>query len=522
MGGQNADGGGVRSVSRPGRGSFSAKIPRFPGFETGYKRRLVHPVNAFIIRKSQTFFRNVRMLKKILTIPTEELGRWSRLAVFQLRLWRQCIRLLGKNRCGTQAAALSYHTLFGIVPLAIIMLMVFQSLPAYRDVGDNVRQFLYEQAHLSDIEYVVEADDTQKGLFGKSSGPPKTIKLTDQIDELTDGFIAKLDTGAITLFSGVFVVWAAIGLLGTIERSFNSIWHTPRGRNFVQRIVNYWALLTLGPLLLGLGFYANTHYLTQTHIQDGMMGYLRPMLPYMISVIALFFLYFVMPNAKVSARAAIWAAAVAAVVWTGAKCALGAYIRWFIPYQAIYGVMGLVPLAVMWIYVTWLIVLFGLQLTYATQHLKTLDAADIAQMKRRDECFIANDLTVMRIMTYIMEQFEIQKCPVAVQTVCERLEMPADFTEKVLDHLVTGGLLFRTSEPDAGYTPATGGGNISLATISDAVAKVSFAQDICETDDRLKQIVASQQGTLQQHTLTDILAGRQGRGEEAVTEQQDS
>jgi membrane protein len=287
----------------------------------------------------------------------------------------------------------------------------------------------------------------------------------------------------------------------------------------VQRTINYWALLTLGPLLLGLGFYANTHYLTQAHIQDGVMGYLRPVLPYMTSVAALFFLYFVMPNAKVSARAAIWAAAVAAVVWTGAKYALGAYIRWFIPYQAIYGVMGLVPLAVMWIYVTWLIVLFGLQLTYATQHLKTLDAADIAEMKRRDECFIANDLTVMRVMAYIMGQFEIKKCPVTVQMLCERLEMPADFTEKLLDYLVTDGLLFRTSEPDTGYTPATEGGNISLAVISQAVAKVSFAQDIHEDDDKLKQIIASQQGTLQQHTLMSVLAGRDGSGEQTATEQ---
>ena len=65
------------------------------------------------------------MFKKILTIPTEELGRWGRFAVFQLKLWPHCARLLRHNRSGQQAAALSYHTIFGLVPLAIVMLMVF-------------------------------------------------------------------------------------------------------------------------------------------------------------------------------------------------------------------------------------------------------------------------------------------------------------------------------------------------------------------------------------------------------------
>ena len=116
------------------------------------------------------------MFKKVLTAPTEGLGRWSRFVIFQLRLWRQCIKLLKQNHSGRQAAALSYHTIFGIVPLAIVMLMVFQMFPAYRNVGDKAREFLYEQARLSNIEYTIEP---AQGL------PEQTIKLTDQIDLIT-------------------------------------------------------------------------------------------------------------------------------------------------------------------------------------------------------------------------------------------------------------------------------------------------------------------------------------------------
>ncbi|MBN1816977.1 MAG: YihY family inner membrane protein [Sedimentisphaerales bacterium] len=438
------------------------------------------------------------MLMELLTKPTDQLGRWTRFAVFQLRLWRHCGRLLKQNRSGTQAAALAYHTIFGIVPLAIVMLMVFQSFPAYQEIGQKIRLFLYEQAHLDTIEYPVEAEQGSEAEL-------QTVKLTDQIDSITMRFVQQIDTGAITLFSGAFVVWAAIGLLSTIERSFNQIWHTPQHRSFVHRIVNYWGLLTLGPLLLGLGFYASTHYLTQTHIQDGLARYVRPVLPYLISTIGLFFLYFVMPNTRVSVRAAIWGAAVAALIWTGAKILFTAYLTRFIPYKALYGVMGLVPLAVMWIFITWLIVLFGLQLTYATQHLKTLDAAELSKMKKTSEHFIVNDMTLFRMMAYVFDQFRNRHGPVKANEIAAFFDMPPDFTEKVLGHLVVSGLLFQTAEPEVGFVPATEGENIHLSDIHAALARIAFAQEK-QAGDLLKDIETGQTDYLKQYTLHDVVA----------------
>ena len=99
------------------------------------------------------------MLKKLISVPTEELGRWSRFAIFQIRIWRQCFKLLMQNRSRTMAAALSYHTVFGIVPLAIVMLMAFQMVPAYRDVGNQVKGFVYEQLHLTSIEFPVSEEE---------------------------------------------------------------------------------------------------------------------------------------------------------------------------------------------------------------------------------------------------------------------------------------------------------------------------------------------------------------------------
>ncbi|MFA5239239.1 MAG: YhjD/YihY/BrkB family envelope integrity protein, partial [Phycisphaerae bacterium] len=181
------------------------------------------------------------MLEKILTMPTEQLGRASRFLVFQVKLWWHCARLLIKNRAGQQAAALSYHTIFGLVPLAVVILLIFQMIPAYSGVGDKVKGLIYEQLHLSTIEYT------------DAGNPEKSTKLTEHLDNVVGRVFTGLNEGTIALLSVVLIVLAAVALLSTIERAFNNIWHVGKGRSFLQRIINYWVFLTFGPLLLGAG-----------------------------------------------------------------------------------------------------------------------------------------------------------------------------------------------------------------------------------------------------------------------------
>ncbi len=102
------------------------------------------------------------MLTKLLSTPTAQLGKASRFAVFQIKLWSHCARLLRKNRAGQQAAALSYHTIFGVVPLAIVMLLVFQLFPASENVGNKVRAFAYEQLNLTNIEYAPDVEKPEE------------------------------------------------------------------------------------------------------------------------------------------------------------------------------------------------------------------------------------------------------------------------------------------------------------------------------------------------------------------------
>jgi membrane protein len=173
--------------------------------------------------------------------------------------------------------------------------------------------------------------------------------------------------------------------------------------------------------------------------------------------------------------------------------------------------MGVIPLSVLWIYISWLIVLFGLQLTYATQYLRNLDEEEMAELRKREDCFMVNDFTAMKILGFIMDAFEERRAPVRSELVCNKLNIPPEFGNRILDHLVKEGMLCRTSEPRNGFIPATDGENITLADISDVVAKASYAQDEQGTPKELKSIMDKQYEILKQHTLLQVIGRRKTR-----------
>ncbi len=437
--------------------------------------------------------------KKLLSTPTTQLGKAGRFAVFQIKLWSHCIRLLKKNHSGRQAAALSYHTIFGVVPLAIVTLLIFQSFPAYSSVGEKLRNFIYEQLNLSTIEITTDQEN-----------PEETKKLTEELDGIVSKFFSGVNTGSITLFSVVIVVWAALSLLSTIEKAFNNIWHVARGRNFLQRIISYWALLTLGPLLLGAGIYITNPYKDIAWFQKTFLKDVAPfLLSYIVAVVAFFLLYFVLPNTKVKTKAAVWGAAVGALVWLAAKSAFGYGVTELKLYSTVYGVMALVPMTVFWIYITWLTVLFGLQLTFTTQHLKSLDAAEIAAAKETEEYFIANDITAINIVREIAVAFMKNQAPVSPEVICSKLDIPPEFGDKILDHFVDRGLIAKTSEPKVGFVPVKDPANIMLTDIAEAVSVAGFAQTTPDHPQVLEQINQSQRNALAQYNLKQILSSEQ-------------
>ncbi|HAL44931.1 MAG TPA: hypothetical protein DCP47_03305 [Phycisphaerales bacterium] len=425
-------------------------------------------------------------------LSVRKIDNFTNFMFFQIRVWPRCLRLLYKNNALRQASVLSYTTIFAIVPLAIVTLMLLYSLGAFGDVGGPIRNFFYEQTFIKNIQYSDPNDPSIK------------INLSKKIDEYTQSYFKNLNTGSVTIITTLIIIWAAIAMLITIERSFNMIWNVSQGRSFLHRIANYWAFLTLGPLLLGAGVYLNTRFGILSYFSGGIFLYLSQLVPFAMAFLGLFVLYVLMPNAKVSYKAALWGAFIAALAWTLAKWAFGLYVIKLIPYNVIYGMLGLIPLAVIWIYVTWLIVLFGLQLTFTTQHLKTIEEAEKAAERRSREYFLATDLQVAGIVKFICSAFEQKNVPVPSEIICSQLNLPCDFTDKVLEHLVSANILLKTSAPSTGYAPTTIAENLSLAVIYDAVKSATFVAP-GDQSEVIKQITDMYRQTLSQYNIKNLM-----------------
>ena len=441
-------------------------------------------------------------LKKMLMTPisssTLNLGKAGQFTVFQLKMWTYCARLLKKNRAGQQAAALSYHTIFGIVPLAIVTLLIFQSFPAYSEFGEKIKDFVYGQFNFTQFE---SYDPVEYYLYGET----ETQSLTDHLDKLISGFFEGTNTGAVKMFGIIIVIWAALALLSTIEKAFNRIWHIGKMRGFLQRTINYWALLTLGPLLIALGIYMTTRYSYIGKVLRTFTFVTPAILSFLITTIALFLLYFILPNTKVRARPAIWGAAVAAIVWIIAKNLFGYCVTELKLYSSVYGVLSLIPITVLWIYITWLIVLFGLQLTFTTQHLQSLDAAEIAAARRQEDFFIANKYTVINIVSEIAAAFEKNNAPLEEQVISSRLNIPADFCQKILNHLVAKRIIIKTSDPKVGFIPAQDPANIKLSDIAESVYDISF-KSITNQPELLTQLSRSEKEMLDKYNVKQVIS----------------
>jgi membrane protein len=251
--------------------------------------------------------------------------------------WRFLAKRFVADRCMHNAAALTYTTLFAVVPMMTVTFAMLSTVPAFQGVGEQIQNFIFSH-------------------FVPSTGvavQEYLLSFTDQARQLTWIGVALL------------MVTALLMLL-TIEKSFNTIWRVRQARRGVSSFLLYWAILSLGPLLLGAGFAMSTYIASLSLISgpDALVGAkdLLSLMPLLSSVAAFTLLYAAVPNTRVPIKHALLGGAFTALLFEAAKAAFGLYVRLFPGYQLIYGAFATVPLFLLWIYLSWTIVLLGAEL----------------------------------------------------------------------------------------------------------------------------------------------------------------
>ncbi len=260
-------------------------------------------------------------------------------------LWR---RFVEQNGLQT-ASSLAYTTLLSLVPLLTVMFGFLGGLPVFKEFSSEIQAFMFDN-------FVPSLSDSVQDYL---------LKFSSKAAQLTF-------TGTVVL------VLIALMLMATIDNALNRIWHVKSRRNPLARFLVYWAVLSLGPLLVGIGI-ASTSYLLSLPALDtvyatfGLKARLLGLAPFITTTFAFTLLYVLVPNCFVYKRYALAGGVIAAALFEIAKYGFGIYVRAMPSYQVIYGAIAVIPIFLLWIYLSWVILILGAHITFCLSNFDLLD-----------------------------------------------------------------------------------------------------------------------------------------------------
>ncbi len=258
----------------------------------------------------------------------------DRIRAFGQFVWRR----FRDDKCFETAGALSYTTLFALVPLTAAVFGILSALPAFQGLTGRLQQFVFEN-------FVPAAGAAVQHYLLQFAG--NASKLTG-------------------LGIAVFLL-SALAMMASIEERFNRIWRVSGRRATVSRFLMYWAALTLGPILVVTGL-TLTSYLTALPLLGHITGHVAflpfwGVLPFMVTWVGLFAMYMLVPNRRVPVKYAALGAVLAALLFSFARWAFATYVRNVPSYEQIYGQLAVIPIFLLWIYLSWIIILLGASIT---------------------------------------------------------------------------------------------------------------------------------------------------------------
>ncbi|MFG0276052.1 MAG: YihY/virulence factor BrkB family protein [Phycisphaerales bacterium] len=294
---------------------------------------------------------------RLLESPEKELTRWQRAGRDFIELSIHCARQLRAIKAQQMGAALTYRTVFSLVPTFVLGLVVLRFFSTESQITSQVEQ-LMQYAGLDNLQ-IPQAD-------GESA-----MTAADWVETLVQR-IGSINFAAIGIVGVIVLVYAGVSLLLEIERAFNAIYRTEVRRSLVARISRSWTILTLGPIGLLASFYVGEQFrsIVETVGGQAVVSLAGVLVTFTISWLLLLLAYTVVPDARVRLRPALIGAFVAAVLWEAGKFAFREYLGFATGYARFYGSLALIPIFLLWVYITWLCVLFGIQLSQAIQTLR--------------------------------------------------------------------------------------------------------------------------------------------------------
>ncbi|MEM6854916.1 MAG: YihY/virulence factor BrkB family protein [Planctomycetota bacterium] len=474
----------------------------------------------------------VGSIRRLLTQPLGELNRWQLTARYAVGIARYGANELQEDRASQMAAALTYRTIFSLIPFFVLSLLVFNAFGGFESVGGDLRDTIYDYLGLSNIQIEEQPPSemdtaagppvvTEDGSTAPSPLDPAAVPTSEtdtraetqaRVDQLLTDLqeqVASVNLTSIGLVGLALLIWAALSLVVSLENCFNRVYDAPQGRSWALRITIYWAVITLGPVLLALSFYATNELIrSASSVTDisWLLGLFTPFFSLAATWLLLVLIYVLLPAAKVQLRAALIGALVAAVMWELSKWGFRFYVQRAVGYSALYGSLGLVPLFLLWLYVTWIIILFGLEISYVIQTVKNTRFLRPNQYEVDTDRLIETT-SVLRVAHAVAQRFHDGR-GATLDELGRETGLPTRVLQRLTAALESAGHLHRqeAAEDDAGtpYTLSRPAERIPLTELLVA-ARSAAASKSGRVSPVLQQLREAEDQTLSGRTLRDLL-----------------
>ncbi|MBI5393777.1 MAG: YihY/virulence factor BrkB family protein [Verrucomicrobia bacterium] len=395
------------------------------------------------------------------------------------------LRGFNDNRGPLRAAGLSFSWLRALVPMLAVVLSVSKNF-LHTETANLVPQLL-DRAIATiapQLEYMPDDDDApaapakapvtapaaatpspasapaatpaptaQAALASAPAAPDKpadvvvSSKARQEVVDRIQSFIGNINAGALGTIGTILLIVVAIQMMMSIEQSFNDIWGIAQGRPIWQKVVYYWATITLGPLLLLMavaftGTMEFSQFLGRVTILPWLQKAVLFLMPFVVLWTGFGLMYALMPNTRVTWRAAFIGGIVGGTLWQLNSILSTLYISRVVGYSKIYGSIGIIPVFLLGLYFGWYIVLLGAQSYFVAQNLRSFllqRASDRVDQEGRE-------LIGCRIVLLACQRFLHGRRAPAFEETATTLGVPAPLLNRLARRLVEGGVLVEVTD----------------------------------------------------------------------------
>jgi membrane protein len=385
--------------------------------------------------------------------------------ITQLRIILLAVRRFNLNRCELRASALTFYSLLSIVPVVALAFAIAKGFGLEKILGEQLMERMQGQEEVAE----------------------RILIFAQSLLENTKG-------GAIAGVGIVVLLWTVIKVLGNIEKSFNDIWGVRTGRTMGRKFADYLSVMMICPVLLIAASSMTVLVTTQAaamlerlsfigYVTDALL-FLLKLLPYAVLWLVFTFIYKFMPNTRVELKSALWGGIIGGTIYQVAQLVYITFQIGVSKYGAIYGSFAALPLFLAWLQLSWLIVLFGAEISFARQNVQTYEY--------EEDCLAASTsfkrLVALAVAARCVRKFVNAETPSAAQEISHELETPIRLIRSVLADLTAAGLLSEVrpvDEADAAYQPARDIHGLTVAGIIErlddqgvATVPISDSQDV--------------------------------------------